>query len=147
MLHILFYTIFLGLYAIFIKIREAYYYDLQYRLAHNHKDLHEDYTRERIVLFGLHWIYLIDKINWISLLLLIPFTYLVWDFIADGVYFIHRNKLNKHVYPDKFKATESDTTTAITDKKNITKTYKNRLKLFIFANIFLAAAIIIEIIK
>jgi hypothetical protein len=147
MIHLISYLIFFTVYAIFIKVREAYYYDLHYRLAHNHKDLHADYTKERIVILGLYWLSLLGKVNIISMGLLIPFTLLAWDFIADGTYFIHRNKLNSRVYTDRFKAQESNTSTAISDKKGFTKTFKERKNLFIFANIFLIAAIILELIK
>jgi hypothetical protein len=147
MIHILSYLIFFTTYAFFIKIREAYYYDLHHRLVNGHKDLHKDYTKERMCLLGLYWLSLLGNVNIISMLLLIPFSFLAWDFIADGTYFVHRNKLNKHVYKEKFKATESETSTSKLDKKGFSKNFKERKKLFIFANLFLITALIIEFYK
>ena len=146
-LTIISYLLFYCMYAYFSKIREAYYYDLHYRINHKHKDLHSTYFKERSVFLALFLASMLNDVNWLSILLLIPFSFLAWDFIADGIYFACRNQLNPFVYMEGFKSTESDTSTAITDKKGYTKTYKQRKNLFIFANIFLLGSLIIEIFK
>lgn len=145
MIYILLYLIFFIGYAYFSKIREAYYYDIQYKINHKHKDLHSTYFKERCLFLGLFLTIILGKLNVISLLLLIPFSLLSWDFFADGFYFIFRNKLNNKVYKEKFKADESNTSTSILDKKGITKDYKSRLTYFIIGLWFLILSITLQI--
>jgi len=144
MLHILSYIVFFVTYAFFTKIREAHYYDLFYRLASTHKDLHSTYLKERMSILGLYLLSMINDVNWWSILMLCWFSIFAWDFFGDGFYYMFRNKLNKRIYKEGFKATESNTSTAITDKKGYTKTYKDRVIYLIFAVGFLLTALIIQ---
>jgi len=142
---ILLYVVFLVTYIYFICKRESYYFDIQYRVKHKHPNLHPMFSIERSALFSiLLTIGFFNGLKIIPGLFLALTSLLCFDFLHNGFLYTFRNNLNPKVYLERFKANESDTSEALTDKLGITTTYKERKKLFIAGLFTLIISLILQ---
>jgi hypothetical protein len=119
-------------YAYLDGLIEAHYYDALVWSNRNHKDIHwMSFFQRGIILVIIGIITSSFSIPW-SLALM-------FSYIHNGFYYKERNKLDNRIYPEKFKA-ESTTSTSFFEFN-----YKDRLKMFVVGLMLIVFNILIRL--
>lgn len=111
-------------YAYFDGRIEAHYYDALVWSNRNHKDIHWMSVVHRALILIL--------VGILTKSFSLPFALiLIFSYVHNGFYYIERNKLDSRVYPEKFKA--SSTTSTSFFEFN----YKDRFTMFLIGCILI----------